>query len=168
MFENGGQLDTILNANVPNLDASRRHLEKKREIDYIYSISIVAEKQGFDKGMAMILPMRILTAIKGTFVGQDCFGNRYFEERFLFSRPRRHPRRWVDYKGRPDGSAVPPEWFGWLHFAYERPLTKTARHPWQKTYIPNQTGTDQAYRPHAYNENPDSCTSKDYESWRPV
>lgn len=111
--------------------------------------------------------MRLLTALKGSFVGEDSAGNRYFEERFLFSRPRRKPRRWVSYGGRADGSAVPPEWFGWLHFTHERPLTKVHRHPWQTAYIPNQTGTANAYQPHGYALAPDSATAKDYEPWHP-
>lgn len=90
--------------------------------------------------------VNLLIWAKGRFVGQDDYGNRYYEERFLFKRPERAPKRWVDYKGEPDPTKVPATWHAWLHFTYEDPL-KHKGHTWEKKHLQNLTGTSYAYRP---------------------
>lgn len=52
----------------------------------------------------------------GKLVGVDKYGNKYFENPYYFySRS-----RWVEFVDHQhleyDGSQVPPEWFGWLHY----------------------------------------------------
>jgi NADH dehydrogenase (ubiquinone) 1 alpha subcomplex subunit 12 len=52
----------------------------------------------------------------GTLVGADKYGNRYFEDPTQFY----GRNRWVeyaDYKNLEyDGSQIPAEWFGWMHY----------------------------------------------------
>src|SRR4051812_3639197 len=63
---------------------------------------------------------RLLTWLRGELVGADSYGNRYYRLRGYrpeqlgsgrFSRE----RRWVMYRGEPEGSKVPSEWHAWLH-----------------------------------------------------
>ncbi|OYV56079.1 MAG: NADH:ubiquinone oxidoreductase [Acidiphilium sp. 20-67-58] len=105
----------------------------------------------------------------GAAVGQDSFGNRYFEERTP-TRPDGRKRRWVIYAGGArEASMVPAEWHAWLHFLTDEPLSETARRPWQKPHQPNQTGSAGAYRPrgHEYRGGERRVTTGDYESWTP-
>ena len=113
--------------------------------------------------------IKILTKLKGRFVGQDSYGNRYYEEKFLFSRPPRKPRRWVLYKDMVEASKVPAEWFGWLHYTFEAPLSEENKQPWQKPHQMNLTGTAQAYRPegHVTRKGTIQKAPKAYESWHP-
>jgi NADH:ubiquinone oxidoreductase subunit len=119
------------------------------------------------KGCSMIV-LKILTWVKGRFVGEDHFGNRYYRERFLFMKPTRRPKRWVVYKGEPEASKIPPEWFSWVHYISEEPL-KAIPHSWQKVYTPNGTGTKNAYLPpfhHVRGGRPFEA-SKHFQSWDP-
>jgi NADH:ubiquinone oxidoreductase subunit len=111
--------------------------------------------------------MKILTWAKGRLVGEDACGNKYFEERFLFSRPERAPRRWVQYATFPDPSKIPAAWHGWMHFTYENPLTPRDL-PWQKKHLQNMTGTPYAVRPKGslLNDDPQPSTPS-YTPWRP-
>lgn len=52
----------------------------------------------------------------GTLVGTDKYGNKYFENnRYFYGR-----NRWVEYAPKQgmnyDGSQIPAEWFGWMHY----------------------------------------------------
>ena len=78
----------------------------------------------------------------GRLVGEDVFGNRYYQDRA-------GGRRWVIYNGLVEASRVPPDWHGWLHFTFNEPPTVAPFRvkSWEKPYIPNMTGTDLAYRP---------------------
>lgn len=109
------------------------------------------------------------TMRRGVMVGQDGYGNRYFEERQA-SRPDGRKRRWVIYAGGArEASLVPAEWHAWLHFLTDEPLSEAARRPWQKPHQPNLTGTPGAYRPrgHDYRGGQRVRGSGDYESWTP-
>lgn len=108
-----------------------------------------------------------------TPVGEDEFGNKYFK-----AAPRRVPkgvtareRRWVAYNGDPEASRVPPEWHAWLHYTVDAPPSadNPLRRPWQKPYVPNQTGTMQAYRPpgHVLEGYRRDKATGDYEAWTP-
>jgi NADH:ubiquinone oxidoreductase subunit len=124
----------------------------------------------------MNLGTLLYTWLHGELVGTDQFGNRYYREK------RRRPlkrgggldsreRRWVLYSGEVEASRVPPLWHGWLHHIFDEVPTESARkkHPWEKEYVPNLTGTDRAYRP------PGSLlrgghrprATGDYEPWTP-
>lgn len=115
----------------------------------------------------------LLIKFKGEFVGEDRYGNRYYRERGGKRNVRNNgrERRWVAYKGAPEGSKVPPVWHAWLHHTMaEPPVGKDGPlYSWQKEHQPNLSGTPQAYRP------PGSIlagghrapASADYEAWRP-
>ena len=104
---------------------------------------------------------------KGNRVGQDGAGNVYYEERR--PRPGYRIRRWVDYKGAVEASAVPAEWHAWLHHTTDAPLVETARKPWQKPHQANPTGTSASYRPpgHDHAGGKRAAASGDYEAWTP-
>jgi NADH:ubiquinone oxidoreductase subunit len=77
----------------------------------------------------------------------------------------------VVYRDHSEASLVPPEWHGWLHYTVDVPPTEESYHaqPWQKPYVPNLTGSPQAYRPPGSILNPDAgkTRQRDYEPWRP-
>ena len=50
---------------------------------------------------------RIKTILFGKFVGQDSFGNKYYESK--------NGKRWVIYSGEIDASKIPVEWYSWIH-----------------------------------------------------
>jgi NADH:ubiquinone oxidoreductase subunit len=59
----------------------------------------------------------------GTVVGKDKYGNTYYENnRYFVGR-----NRWVIYNDNVyldyDGSQVPAEWYGWLHYKTDLPPT---------------------------------------------
>ena len=104
------------------------------------------------------------TWTKGTFVGEDVYGNRYYQNRD-------GARRWVIYNGTVEASRVPPDWHGWLHHTFAEPPTKaplTVR-SWEAPHRPNMTGTDGAYRPpgslQASGHRPPA--TGDYQAWKP-
>ena len=103
-------------------------------------------------------------------VGEDDYGNRYFQEKG-HTGPDGRKRRWVLYKGYADASRVPSEWHGWLHHTFDELPTDAplARKSFEKDHHPNLTGTIHAYRPTgslAGTHNRQS-TSGDYEAWSP-
>ena len=59
---------------------------------------------------------RIMTWLTGEFVGEDKFGNRYYQTKG-------GKRRWVIYNGTVEASRVPPDWHGWLHHTFREPPT---------------------------------------------
>jgi NADH:ubiquinone oxidoreductase subunit len=108
------------------------------------------------------------TWLRGEFVGEDEFGNRYY--RAKASSPYEE-RRWVIYKGEAEPSQIPPGWHGWMHHKVDTPPTGTTYvpRPWQKPHIANPTGTPQAYRPagSVLSPTPNINTKGDYEAWTP-
>lgn len=106
----------------------------------------------------------LLTWLKGKSVASDSYGNIYYEERFYFGKPKaRKPRRWVIYKGVPEGSKVPAEWHAWLHFTTDLTPEEAPQvsYNWEKVHMPNLTGTKKAYGP------PVNRAATYYESWKP-
>ena len=106
---------------------------------------------------------------RSNFVGEDDFGNRYFEDRKKSYEGRY--RRYVLYKGLAEPSKVPPDWHGWLHYTFEEPptLAPLARKPYEADHQPNLTGTHYAYRPKGSLASTEarSRSDNDYESWTP-
>jgi NADH:ubiquinone oxidoreductase subunit len=105
------------------------------------------------------------SALRGRSVGEDAFGNRYFESK---KAPR---RRWVIYQGQNDASNVPAEWHGWLHQTIED-VPEAGLPPariWEAPYVHNLTGTEDAYRPSGALESGGkrAGASGDYEAWSP-
>ncbi|XP_037551572.1 NADH dehydrogenase [ubiquinone] 1 alpha subcomplex subunit 12 [Nematolebias whitei] len=104
----------------------------------------------------------------GTFVGEDKYGNKYFEnKRKFFGR-----HRWVVYTKEMNGkdttwdvdpSMVTPEWHRWLHSITDLPPSS---HPLEtqkflaKIHQLNSTGTPQQYVPY-------STTRKKIQEWVP-
>lgn len=52
----------------------------------------------------------------GTLVGTDKYGNKYYENPYYFY----GRNRWVEYTDHVnmdyDGSQIPAEWYGWMHY----------------------------------------------------
>nr|WP_277875438.1 NADH:ubiquinone oxidoreductase subunit NDUFA12 [Acetobacter lambici] len=111
------------------------------------------------------------TRRKGRLFGKDADGRCYYES----TGPARkgggmeRPERWVIYLKGEDASAVPPEWWGWLHHTLDAPIAAEERKPWQLPHQPNMTGTAQAYHPqgslYATGQHPPA--TGDYEAWTP-
>ena len=112
---------------------------------------------------------RLFTALRGSHVGDDEFGNRYYRARRLA--PGRRERRWVIYSGASEASSVPPAWHGWLHHSFKAPPTESplAAPSWEKPHQRNLTGTPAAYRPpgHILKGVQREHATGDYEAWRP-
>lgn len=119
--------------------------------------------------MGATIGTRLHTWLFGEKVGSDRFGNDYYRDRRR--REGRRERRWVIYQGEPEGSAVPPEWQGWLtHTVEATPLEHPpVARPWLKEHQPNLTGAAGAYRPPGAllegGRRPPA--TDDYEPWLP-
>jgi len=105
---------------------------------------------------------------KGTRVGEDTFGNVYYEGgRDSEGRT----RRWVIYNGLAEASAIPPGWHGWMHHRTDTPPSAQNYQPkeWQKPHMANMTGTPLAYRPPGSMLNPAErpTVTGDYDAWTP-
>lgn len=110
----------------------------------------------------------LFSAMKGRKAGEDHMGNVYYEGgKDVHGRP----RRWVIYNGSNDASRVPAEWHGWLHGTIEGTPESNLPPPriWEKDYVPNQTGTANAYRPRGSIEagGARAMATGDYEAWTP-
>lgn len=61
---------------------------------------------------------------KGCLIGTDKYGNRYYENPYYFY----GRNRWVEYADHfhmnYDGSQIPAEWFGWMHYKVIISLSK--------------------------------------------
>lgn len=106
---------------------------------------------------------RFYTWRKGTRVGEDQFGNVYYEGD--------GGRRWVQYNGYAEASTIPPGWHGWMHFRTDTPPSREDYKPyeWSLPHRPNLTGTPGAYFPPGSLSNPADRpkVAGDYEAWRP-
>jgi NADH:ubiquinone oxidoreductase subunit len=106
---------------------------------------------------------RFYTWRHGERVGEDEFGNIYYRSA--------NGRRWVQYKGLADASAIPPGWHGWMHFRTDTPPSEENYKPrdWEKPHAPNMTGTSGAYFPKGSMANPEERprVTGDYEAWKP-
>lgn len=112
----------------------------------------------------------IYTMLFGELVGEDEFGNRYYQSRFA-PKQGRH-KRWVLYKGIAEPSKVPAHWHGWLHYTHDKAPPKdqkAKKYSWQKEHIPNLTGTPNAYVPpgHVLRGGERQRTASDYQPWVP-
>ncbi|XP_066997371.1 NADH dehydrogenase [ubiquinone] 1 alpha subcomplex subunit 12 isoform X1 [Anabrus simplex] len=95
---------------------------------------------------------RIDDAKVGKLVGEDKYGNRYYENNMYFY----GRNRWVVYAPEVgmdyDGSQVPAEWFGWLHYKTDLPPHKDpsrVKYPWMADHEENKSGTRYAYMPYS-------------------
>lgn len=111
------------------------------------------------KGSIKKLQTKLKTSLKlAQFSGQDSYGNCYYESRGLFNISPKKIKRWVIYKGLAEGSKVPPEWHGWLHYSVDHPPSKERA---SRSHMPNLTGEGvlKILR--------DSSSKKPYEPWTP-
>ena len=108
---------------------------------------------------------KLYTYLKGKKVGEDYFGNYFYE-----SRDKRN--RWCIYSYQSDASKISPEWNSWLRFITNScPTDDTMTYEWQKRFSGNLTGIDGAYKPEILrankkNEDLDRYQS-DYKAWIP-
>jgi NADH:ubiquinone oxidoreductase subunit len=114
----------------------------------------------------MDMVTRLKTWLEGEPVGQDRYGNRYFQSRKV--RPGSRRRRWVIYAGAPEATKVPPEWHAWLHYTTDAPLVPVER-PWILPHQPNRTGTAAAWRPAGsqLSKGRRAAATGDYQPWTP-
>lgn len=110
------------------------------------------------------LGTRFFTWRKGRRVGEDEFGNIYYQNAD-------GSKRWVIYAGLAEPSQVPASWHGWLHYTVDvipESEAFTSR-PWHQPHIANRTGSAAAYRPKgstlAGNHRP--AATGDYQAWTP-
>lgn len=91
-------------------------------------------------------------------VGFDEFGNQYFENNA--------GKRFVIYKGIVEPSKIPAKWHGWMHYSTDvLPMNiNTHKYFWEKTHLPNLTGTKNAYSPEKSSV---KNTNSSYEAWKP-
>ncbi len=107
------------------------------------------------------LGTRIWSYFNGIQVGTDDQGNRYFKNR-------KDTKRWVVYGGIVESTYVSPEWNNWLRFTSLKEPNQTKKYAWQKSHIPNLTGTKDAYNPEiTKNNNKQSSKNADYKRWSP-
>lgn len=109
------------------------------------------------------------SARNGEHVGTDAQGNQYYRSKKKASNGRE--RRWVIYDGPNDASRVPAEWHGWLHGSFDG-VPESYLPPariWEVDFVPNATGTQNAYRPQGALEQGGvrARATGDYEAWSP-
>lgn len=114
------------------------------------------------------LGTRFHTWRHGTKVGQDEFGNIYYEGG---KDSEGRTRRWVIYAGYAEASTIPPGWNGWMHHRVDTtPAQESYKpHEWEKAHVPNLTGTARAYRPRGsiLNNTERPRVTGDYDAWTP-
>jgi len=102
------------------------------------------------------LGTRLFTLFFGKLVGEDDFGNKYYESK--------NSRRWVIYKNEIDATKIPNEWYSWMHFTKNKieNLHELEKYEWQKPHLSNQTGTKTSYHPNKENNE----INKKYKVWK--
>ena len=101
-------------------------------------------------------------------VGEDEFGNQYYEDKKTYDGKRK--KRFVRYKGIVESSKVPPMWHAWLHHVENKKPRKIRKsYEWEKSHLPNLTGTIYANRPEGSlaKSGKRQKSYADYESWNP-
>lgn len=113
----------------------------------------------------MTIGTKIFTKLRGSFVGSDEFGNKYYVDKKADANGKK--KRWVMYNGMAEPSKVPPSWHGWLHYTTDKISQES--HKWQKPHTPNLTGTKNAYFPagHQSKGGVRNKVASDYQAWQP-
>ena len=84
---------------------------------------------------------KLYTFLNGSKVGEDYFGNSYYENG-------NKKNRWCIYANQSDASKISPEGNSWLRFMTDIcPRDDTTTYGWQKPFMGNLTGHDNAYKP---------------------
>ena len=107
----------------------------------------------------------LYTFFKGKKVGEDYFGNFYYE-----SKDKKN--RWCIYSNESEASRISPEWNSWLRFiSNASPKDNDVTYNWQKLFDGNLTGLDSAYKPHTMRTRVSKEGSvnfqSDYKAWKP-
>jgi len=131
-------------------------------IDKLFKIRDMVKKVG---GTKAFIKQRYLTDDNraGEFVGQDEFGNKYYEDNTFFVPRNRYviyaERVWLNY----DASQIPPEWHRWIHHICDEPPTVKPlhMHKWQLGHKEN-TSIDLSRKFVPY-----STTRSKIEAWQP-
>ncbi|GAB5507731.1 MAG: NADH:ubiquinone oxidoreductase subunit NDUFA12 [Rhizobiaceae bacterium] len=114
------------------------------------------------------LGTRFHTWRRGTKVGEDAFGNVYYQGG---KDSEGRTRRWVIYNGLADASSIPPGWHGWMHHrvATPPPDENYTAFEWELPHQPNPTGTPHAYRPRGSVLSAEGRprVTGDYDAWTP-
>jgi NADH:ubiquinone oxidoreductase subunit len=99
-------------------------------------------------------------------IGEDTYGNKYFQKKKTSQKNNFRQRRFVIYNGNVEASKIPQEWNAWLHHITDDIPNKEAEKPsWIKEHTPNLTGTPFAYE---YKDSKDSSKIKNvYSIWKP-
>ncbi|MFH4973801.1 hypothetical protein AB6A40_000510 [Gnathostoma spinigerum] len=75
----------------------------------------------------------------GTLVGEDKYGNKYYENNAYFMPRNRWVEypvgQWLDY----DPSQIPANWYGWLHHQTDKPPKEEKKYKWQLDHEENLT-----------------------------
>ena len=111
------------------------------------------------------LGTKLYTYLNGKKVGEDYFGNFYFE-----SKDKKN--RWCIYSNESEASKISPEWNSWLRFiSVESPKDNDMTYEWQKVFDGNLTGLDSAYKPNIVgtsdSEKDLDNYQFDYKAWKP-
>ena len=100
----------------------------------------------------------------GKKVGEDQFGNCYFENKD-------GSRRWVMYVGEADPTKIPAGWHSWMHHTSNECPVDVDYQPkeWEAEHTPNYTGTAKAYRPRGSMASTQDSAELEpgYSSWSP-
>jgi NADH:ubiquinone oxidoreductase subunit len=113
------------------------------------------------------------TMLRGKFVGEDDFGNKYYRRKISVENdgdPRSNERRWVIYNGLSESSKVPADWHNWLHYSTDKfPDGMRRKYFWEKPHMPNLTGTKNRYLPtgHINSGKVRQGSTSDYIPWQP-
>ncbi|XP_071082821.1 probable NADH dehydrogenase [ubiquinone] 1 alpha subcomplex subunit 12 [Haliotis cracherodii] len=99
----------------------------------------------------------------GRLVGEDKFGNKYFQNNMYFM----GRSRWVEYSPAVnmdyDASQIPAEWHRWLHYIGDEPPTELppTQRKWMSDHSENLSATSDEYVPY-------STAKPKVQAWSPA
>ena len=108
---------------------------------------------------------KLYTYLNGKKVGEDYFGNSYYESKDKTN-------RWCIYSNESEASKISPEWNSWLRFiSVTSPKDNDTDHNWQKLFNGNLTGIEGAYKPGTVRVSSSkevfNSYESDYQAWKP-
>ena len=91
--------------------------------------------------------VKIYLNLFGTKVGEDEYGNQFFELKRTDYLGRK--KRYCFYKGVPEASKISPEWHPFMHYQIDAKLVKSTfkQYKWQKPAVPDTTLSSSRYLP---------------------
>eukprot|EP01091_Cochliopodium_minus_P003090 TRINITY_DN12925_c0_g1_i1.p1 TRINITY_DN12925_c0_g1~~TRINITY_DN12925_c0_g1_i1.p1 ORF type:complete len:159 (-),score=50.49 TRINITY_DN12925_c0_g1_i1:28-504(-) len=115
-----------------------------------YLVKLGNEVNNRGVGNALASLYKNTTLRWGTKMGEDQFGNTYYEnlEDTYGGRT-----RWVEFKNDVEATSIPPEWHQWVHYVTDstpEQLPEIKEIKYQRPYHRNFTGTDKKYLPPSY------------------